>query len=108
MFISQFLPSLLTNLLLTIRHIRFISDQHLHDIRLSVCIYLLQPITYIIESHLFRTIIHQQNTHCPLVVGLSNSSEPFLSSSVPNLQLYLFIKQIDCLYPEINTNGGHV
>ena len=63
---------------------------------------LLQPVLYVVKGGLLRAIVHQNDSHCALVVCLSNRSEAFLSRRIPYLQLDALILHIDRLDLKVN------
>lgn len=69
---------------------------------------LLEPVLNVIESSLVTHVIHQQYAHCPLVVSLSNRSESFLASCIPDLELYAFVSNVDGLNSKVYSDGRHV
>jgi len=73
-----------------------------------VLINLTQPILDIIEGQLFSTIIHEENSHCTFIVGLSDGSKPLLACSVPYLKLDSLIGQFNSFDPKIYSNRGHM
>jgi len=71
-------------------------------------IYLFKPVLHILESIFLCAIINENDTHCSFIISLCNSSESFLTCSIPYLKLYSLVINIDCLNFEINSNSGHV
>lgn len=64
---------------------------------------LLEPILNIVKSHLFGAVIHQNDAHCTLVVGLCNCSEALLACCVPNLKFHALVLHIDRLDFEVDS-----
>ena len=69
----------------------------------------------IIESLLFGYVIYDDDSMCTFIIRTSNGSEPFLTSSIPDLQLDnislncngpLITKKV--LEPEINSNSSKI
>ena len=58
---------------------------------------LSDPIAHIIEGVFARAIIGENNAHCALVIGLSDSAEALLTCCVPNLQFHVFSIYLDRL-----------
>ena len=46
--------------------------------------------------------VGHDNTHCTLVVGLSDGLEPLLAGGIPDLHAYFFTIHIDSFYFKIN------
>ncbi len=63
---------------------------------------LFQPICYVIEWELRRTIKYKNDTHGAFVISLCDCSEAFLASSVPDLKLNSLIVNKNCLDFEID------
>ena len=64
---------------------------------------LSDPVSHVIKALLVSTIISENDAHCTFVIGLSDSSEAFLTSGVPNLKLYIFSINLNRLDLEIDS-----
>jgi len=87
-------------------HVGFVAYQNFIHIVGSMLLNIPNPISYIVERRLVSNIIDEQNAHCSPVVGSCNSSETFLASSIPDLQLYALTIKFNCSYFEVDPNGG--
>jgi len=67
---------------------------------------LLNPVTNGKESLSVGDVIHQQNSLRSTKVRSSDGAEPLLPCSIPDLQLYSLIVQLDILNFEVDTDGG--
>lgn len=70
-----------------------------------VHLHLLQPVFDVIERLLLGDIIDQQSSDGTPVVGPGDRPEILLPSGVPDLQLNVFIFDLDGLRPELNPDG---
>lgn len=70
--------------------IRLIADEHDNDVRVGVLAHLAQPARDALVSAVLGDVVQQQCAHSAAVVGRSNGPVALLSSSVPNLGLYIF------------------
>ena len=86
--------------------IGFVSDEHHYDVGFGVVSQLLEPALDIFESTMLGNVVDQQRAHSTAVVGRSNSTVAFLTSSVPNLSLDGLAFCLDRLGGEFDTNGG--
>ena len=69
---------------------------------------LLEPILDVVEGAFLATIVHEQNAHGTLIIGLCDRSEALLPCGVPHLQLHALVVHLDGLYPEIDAYRRHV
>lgn len=83
--------------------ISFIADENLFNSGISMQVDLSDPITYIVKGVFTCTVICQNYTHCPFVIGLGDGSEPLLASSVPNLELHILTLDVYGLYLKVNS-----
>lgn len=86
-----------------IRFIAFICNEDLSDIWVCMLVNLFQPVLYIVESLLVGAIVNQDDTHGSFIISLGNSTEAFLTSSIPHLQFNSLIIHIYFLNFEIDT-----
>lgn len=63
---------------------------------------LLKPVGYVRECLLIRAVVHQDDAHRALVVGLRYRPKALLPRSVPYLQLHSLLVNHDLLNLEIN------
>jgi hypothetical protein len=82
--------------------VALIRDENLGNVGVSMLLNLLKPVGYVRECLLVRAVVHQDDAHRALVVGLRYRSEPLLPRSVPYLQLYSLLVNHDLLNLEIN------
>ena len=66
-------------------------------------IYFLDPSRNAVECFPIGTIVNDDNTSCTLIVTLSNFSESFLTSSIPELQPNSFAVESESLSLEVDT-----
>ncbi len=64
---------------------------------------LFQPVRNIVKGLLVSAVIHKNDAHGSLIVGLGNSTESFLSGGIPNLQFDSLIVDIYFLNLEVDT-----
>jgi hypothetical protein len=64
--------------------------------------------TNIFEGPSLIDAIDEYDPSGALVVSLRDVFESLLSSRIPNLQLDALISHTECLYLEINPDGGHI
>lgn len=83
--------------------IAFICNKHLCYVRISMLIYLLEPIGDVIERLLVSTVVNENDPHSSLVVSLSNGSKSLLTCCIPHLQLHPLIVYIDLLDLEVDS-----
>ena len=85
-----------------VRAVTFVCNKYLGNIGAGMLVYLLQPVGDVVEGLLLGAVVHQNNAHSTLVVGLCDCPETLLASCVPNLQLDLLIININILNLEVN------
>lgn len=64
---------------------------------------LIQPILNVVKRCLLSAVVHKNDTHGSLVVGLCDCPESFLAGCVPHLKLYSLVTHLDGLDLEIDT-----
>jgi hypothetical protein len=87
----------------SVGHISFVGDENFGNSATRMCLDLLEPVGDVVKSTLFSTVIHQHDSHCALVISLSNRSEPLLTGRVPHLQLHSLILHINRLDLEVDS-----
>lgn len=83
--------------------VAFVGNEDLGHVGVRMLLNLLQPVRNVVEGLLVSTVVHKNDAHCALVIGLSDSAETFLARCVPHLQLYSLVIHIDLLDFEVNT-----
>ena len=73
-----------------------------------MCLNLLQPVLDVIKGTLFSAIVNKNDAHGALIVCLSDSTEAFLTRSIPNLKFHSLILHIDSFDLKVNTDGWHM
>ena len=63
---------------------------------------LLQPVGDIVKCLLLSAVVHEDDTHRSLVIGLGNRAETLLSSCIPHLELYALILNVNGLDFKVN------
>ena len=86
----------------SIGQVGFVGHEHFCNTDAGMGLNLLEPILDIVKGALLRTVVHQDDTHGPLVICLSDRAESFLTCCVPHLKLYSLVLHIDSLYLEVN------
>lgn len=64
---------------------------------------LLEPVLYVVKGLLVSAVIHQDDSHRALIVGLRDCAEALLAGRVPHLQLNPLIVYVDLFDLEIDT-----
>lgn len=82
--------------------IALVGDQHLGDILVGMLVNLLEPVLNVVEGLLVSAVVDQDDAHRSFVVSLSDGAEPFLTGSIPHLQLHALVVDIDLLDLEVN------
>jgi len=104
--LSQF-PSLLFGNDPLIVPIRLVSDQDLVYSFRSVLFDVGVPCANIVKRSLVGDVVDEQDSHGAPVVRNGNGTEPFLTSSVPNLELDSFSVEFYGTDLEVDTNCGY-
>ena len=102
MFEGQRLAFLLHNLSVAL-FITLGGDEHSLDARIRMLLNLRKPITYIVEGLLACAVVGEHDSLCALVVRLSDGSESFLASRVPDLQLHILAIHVHSFHFVVNT-----
>lgn len=63
---------------------------------------LLEPVLNVVECALFRAVVHKHDSHCSLVIRLSDRPEAFLTRCVPDLEFDALVFNIDRFNLEVN------
>ena len=63
---------------------------------------LLEPVGDIVKCLLLSAIVHEDNSHGSLVIGLGNRAETLLSSCVPHLKLNALLCNVNGLDFKVN------
>lgn len=66
-----------------------------------------QPIGQVVVTFQIGDIVHEQDAHCPSVVGGGKGAEAFLASGVPDLQFNGHTVQINELLFEIDAYNSN-
>ncbi len=83
----------------------FVSNQELHDVLVAVFVDFSQPGLNILEGLSVSDIIDKDDAVSSLVVRSSDSFEPFLAGSVPDLKLNGAASRLESSDLEINSNS---
>lgn len=81
----------------------FVCDEDFGNAATGMSLNLLEPVLNIVKSGLLCAVIDQNDSHCTLVVCLSDRAEALLPCRVPYLQLYSLVLNINRLDLEINS-----
>ena len=80
--ISKFLSCFIRNNLLSSK-ISLITNKYLYNILISITINFMEPSLYIVERILICYIVNNNNAMSTTIIRRSNSTETFLTSSIP-------------------------
>jgi len=86
--------------------VRLVSDQDLVYSFGSVLLDVGVPRTDIVKRSLVSDVVDEQNSHGAPVVRNGNGTEPFLASSVPDLEFDSFSVEFNGAYLEVDTDCG--
>lgn len=100
--------SLLLGHLSLIGEIRLCSDEHLADISWGVGFDLSHPTINVLKGASIDDGISEDDAGRSFVVGLSDILEPFLASSVPDLELVSAIANSHGFDLEVDSDSGHI
>jgi hypothetical protein len=67
---------------------------------------LFEPVLDISEARCFCQIKNKENSYASLVVGPGDGLKRFLAGGIPNLQLGLFVFDVEHPRPELDTESG--
>ena len=87
-------------LLLTVS---FITYEYFFNIWTGMKLNLTYPVPHVIKAVFLCAIVCKNNAHSPFVVGLGDSSEPFLACCVPYLKLHILAINLDRFNFEVNS-----
>lgn len=93
---------------LLVRHIALVAYKQLVDTLGGVSVDLLQPLLDVVEAVHVGDIVDHTDAVSTSVVRRSNSSESFLASRVPNLQLHRLAIQLNSSDFEVDTDSRNV
>lgn len=68
------------------RQVALVAHQQLVHVLCRISVNFVQPLLYVVEGFRVRHVIHHDNAVRTAIVRGGNSSEAFLSGSVPNLE----------------------
>jgi hypothetical protein len=68
-----------------------------------VLVYISEPLGDAVEWFAIGDVVHEHDAHGAAVVRGCDRVVALLARSVPNLQLYLFALNLNCLYLEIDS-----
>lgn len=83
----------------------FIANEKNFHVRVSVHFDLIEPVFDMGESLFSGDVINKKRTDGTTVVWASDGPKILLAGSVPDLQLYIFVLDRDCLSSKLNSNG---
>ena len=95
-------------LVLCFTNIGFIGHDDNTDICSTVLFNLFEPSVNIQEAFLVSKVKNDEYTIRTLVICLSNSTIPFLSSSIPYLQSYGTFVNLQGAESEVDSDSGHI
>ena len=96
------LAFLIGDLPVGIWYIALVPYQDLHYVLAGVHFDLFEPVFHVMEGIDITDRVGHNDPHRPLIVGLRDSLESFLPSSVPYLQPYFFVVDFDCFDLEVD------
>ena len=88
--------------------IHFIGKDHDFDVTTRVLFDFIQPDWDREEAFFVSEVEDDDDAISSLVVGISNRAVPFLTCSVPNLQLDGALIDLECSEAEVNSNCANV
>ena len=88
--------------------IHFICENHDFDVTTRVLFDFIQPNRDGEEAFFVSEVEDDDDAISSLVVGISNRAVPFLTCSVPNLQLDGALIDLECSEAEVNSNCADV
>mgnify|MGYP006879296590 CR=1 FL=1 len=89
------------------KHEIFVQDtRNLRMLVIPIQLNLFQPLFKIFKRICSRYVVYQNNAMGTPVIGARKSSKAFLTSGIPNSELYSSSTHIEVLHFEIDTNGG--
>ena len=100
---SSYLLAFLGGYYTFIIHITLVADYHLGSVFIRVLVYISEPLGDAVEWFAIGDVVHEHDAHGAAVVRGCDRVEALLARSVPNLQLYLFALNLNCLYLEIDS-----
>lgn len=86
--------------------IALVSDQHDHDVGISMVPQLLQPPVDILVGLMFANVVYEESPDRTTVVSRRDGPVPFLTSSIPNLSLNRLGIHLDRPGSELDSDGG--
>ena len=92
-----------------ILEVSLISYQKINSIFLCIGLNLFHPeVADVLKTQLICQIKYQQNALTSSVICTGNSSESLLTGSIPNLELDVFVVDLDSFEAEVHSNSGQV
>ena len=85
--------------------ITLVSNEHNHDIRVSVVAELLQPPGDVVIGLMLADIVNKQGADSTTVVGRGDGAVPLLTSCIPNLCLDSLGVDLDGSCRELDADG---
>ena len=107
-FIIVLLFSIILLWVLSFTNIGFIGHDDNTDICSTVLFDLFEPSVNIQEAFLVSKVKNDEYTIRTLVICLSNSTIPFLSSSIPYLQSYGTLVNLQGAESKVDSDSGHI
>lgn len=90
-----------------VNKVTFIADQEEDGIFLSIGLHLVHPkLADVVEAERVGEIEDEEDTLAAPVVGTGNGPEAFLPSRVPDLELDVFVINLDGLEAEVHADGS--
>ena len=87
--------------------ILLVTNENSRDVFLSVLVYFTHPLRDLSEGITVGDIISDDDTMSTLIITTSDSLEPFLTCSIPNLELNGLSINVNSSNFEVYTNGWH-
>lgn len=83
----------------------FVTDQQNLHVRIAIGLDFLKPPLYMLECLFSGNIVDKESSYCASIIRTCDRSEILLSCSIPNLQLDIFVFNINSLCPKLNSDG---
>lgn len=84
-----------------IRSIALVGNEYFRDVLVSMLVDLLEPVGNVVERLLVSAIVHQDDPHRSLIIGLCDRAETLLPCGVPDLKLDALVVDVDLLDFEV-------
>ncbi len=108
LFIAELVDPVLRDLALVVE-VALVADEKEDGVFFGVGLYFVHPkLADIFKAEEVGEVKHQQDPLTASVVSTGDGPEPFLAGSVPDLELNIFVINLDGLESEIDADGCQV